>query len=105
MAGSTGDPGDHYAAIWVGVARYDDGLYEARAKYGRGINRGQLQEEYEMKTRARGGTIDEAIEEITPDIMEWEDERITPASRRAAIREAKITAQDWLEENESEEEE
>lgn len=104
MAGYTGMPGQSYSAIWVSVALYDDGIFEARAKYGRGSNQGHLEEHHSLSTRARGGTVYQALGDITPDILEWEDSSIGPAERRAAIRECQIDAEDWIEENLTKEE-
>jgi hypothetical protein len=98
IAGDTGTPGSHYEAIWVGVALYDDGVFEARGKYGYGSNQGYLQEHQGLATKARGVSLEAALSEITPDILEWEA-GISAAERRAAIRECKIDAEDWLEEN------
>ena len=104
MAGSTGIPGSGYAAIWIGIALYDDGVFEARGKYGRGSNQGYLQEHDGMATKARGNSLCEVLDEIAPDIMEWDIASISPAERRAAIRDAKIDAEDWISENWTKEE-
>lgn len=98
MAGSTGSPGQGYAAIWIGVAHYDDGTFEARAKYGWGSNQGRLEEHGNLTTKARAKSITDALAQITPDVLEWEGE-IAPAERRAAIRDCQYDAEDWVREH------
>ena len=74
-------------------------FFEARGKEGWGANQGAgaLQEHGSRDTRARGRTIEEALEGITQDVLEW-DSPIPVAERRACIRSVGIEANDWLEE-------
>jgi hypothetical protein len=101
MAPESETPGRPYAGIWVGVAQYPDGVFEARAKYARGSNQGYLDEDerFTRRVTARGASLSEALDEITQGILEWVDDNITPADRRDAIREAKIDAEDWIAEH------
>lgn len=93
MAGDTGMRGHSYQVIWIGVARYEDGVYEARAKYQRGSNQVYLEPHHTVTTRGRGSTAEEALKVITDDVLEWECGIPLP-ERRAALRECLYEAQD-----------
>jgi hypothetical protein len=98
VAGDTGMPGSGYEAIWVGVAHHADDEFEARAKYGRGSNQGHLEEHEGLRTSGRGDSVEAALEIVTADVLEWDCDISIP-ERRAAIRECKYEALDWLKEN------
>jgi hypothetical protein len=95
-AGDSGHPGSGYSVLWVGVAHYADDEFEARAKWARGSNQGYLEEHDSLSTRGRGASVAEALEIVAGDVLEWDCDSITIPERRAALRECKYEAQDWL---------
>lgn len=102
-AGSDGLPGSGYQKIEIKIALYDDGIFEAQANFERGSNQGCLQPHESLTTKDRCKNLNKILETIGNDVAEW-DCGISQPERRAAIREARMDAEDWMESNWSKEE-